>query len=288
MTNTLHYDFIVRKLRAFFQKKGFIEVPSATRLSILAACEDPSTIRKFTLGGIEYPLPQTGQMWLELELLKNPTWPGVFCLGPSYRDEQNAIPGRHYNLFPMFDFEGQGSFEELQAIESELLTYIGFDAPIGLNYDDACSRYDTQLLETEHETMMCKEISTVISLEKFPERSNPYWNMKYIGNGIFNKIDIILYGMETIGSAERSCNKKEMYHFFETISNGQYASLLFEQFGKDRVQKELDEYFSFNFFPRFGGGIGLTRLESAMEKAELFDIKPMYTIAKPAYTQPVL
>ena len=45
-----------------------------------------------------------------------------------------------------------------------------------------------------------------------------------------------------------------------------YADLLFKLFGKDRVEKELDEFLSFDFFPRFGGGIGVTRMISALEK----------------------
>ena len=53
---------------------------------------------------------------------------------------------------------------------------------------------------------------------------------------------------------------------FHTISDGMYADLLFKLFGKDRVEKELDEFLSFDFFPRFGGGIGITRLISALDK----------------------
>ena len=53
---------------------------------------------------------------------------------------------------------------------------------------------------------------------------------------------------------------------FHTISDGMYADLLFKLFGKDRVEKELDEFLSFDFFPRFGGGIGITRLISALNK----------------------
>ena len=53
---------------------------------------------------------------------------------------------------------------------------------------------------------------------------------------------------------------------FHTISDGMYADLLYKLFGKDRVEKELDEFLSFDFFPRFGGGIGVTRMISALEK----------------------
>ena len=44
-----------------------------------------------------------------------------------------------------------------------------------------------------------------------------------------------------------------------------YSEKLFELFGKERVEKELEDFLSFDFFPRFGGGIGLTRLARAWE-----------------------
>ena len=52
---------------------------------------------------------------------------------------------------------------------------------------------------------------------------------------------------------------------FYTISNGTYANILFSNFTKKRVEKELDEFLSFNFFKRCGGGIGVTRLIRAMK-----------------------
>jgi aspartyl/asparaginyl-tRNA synthetase len=89
--------------------------------------------------------------------------------------------------------------------------------------------------------------------------------MKNDQNGIFNKVDVIMYGQETIGSAERSCDVSKMKEMFYTIENGGYAGKLFELFGKDRVEAELEKFLSFDFFPRFGGGIGMTRLARAYE-----------------------
>ena len=84
------------------------------------------------------------------------------------------------------------------------------------------------------------------------------------GNGdLFNKIDVIMYGQETIGSAERSCDPDGMRKMFYSITEGGYAAKLFELFGKERVEAELDEFLKFDFFPRFGAGIGLTRLARA-------------------------
>ena len=77
--------------------------------------------------------------------------------------------------------------------------------------------------------------------------------------------------METIGSAERSCNPDEMRNFFETVSDGKYAQLLFDKFGKERVMAELDEYLSLDFHERFGGGIGVHRMARAMRLAGLLN-----------------
>jgi hypothetical protein len=57
-----------------------------------------------------------------------------------------------------------------------------------------------------------------------------------------------------------------MRETFHTITNGEYSQLLFKLFGKDRVVKELEKFLAFDFFPRVGGGIGLTRLISALDK----------------------
>jgi hypothetical protein len=55
---------------------------------------------------------------------------------------------------------------------------------------------------------------------------------------------------------------------FHTITEGAYSNLLFELFGKDRVEAELEEFLKFDFFPRVGGGIGMTRMISALDKLE--------------------
>jgi len=268
MYDSIMYDYILRRMRTFFlEQRGFIEVPAQSRLSILAACEDPKTITQFVFSGVNYPLPQTGQMWLEVELLKNPKLPGVFCSTTSYRNEPFPIPGRHDKIFPMVEFESHGTIDDMRKLEAELLRFLGFDAPISVQYNDICKRYETDNISAEYEAQMERDLGPVISLEKFPLRTHPFWNMKHDSEGIFNKIDVVLYGMETIGSAERSTNVEEMRDYFFNISNGQYAQLLFSSFGRERVIKELDEYLSLPMIPRFGGGIGVTRMARAMKCA---------------------
>jgi aspartyl/asparaginyl-tRNA synthetase len=266
MFNTSSYNALVQRMRAFFLQKGFIEVPTQSRLSILAACENPHSITTFEYQNQIWPLPQTGQMWLEYELLKNPEWPGCFCISTSYRQESNPIPGRHELIFPMFEFESKGTMQDMLVLESNLLDHLGFEQPIVVKYDEVCQEYGgVDILENEHEQRMWNEKGSVVSLQNFPRRTNPFWNMKHGGNDIYNKVDVILYGQETIGSAERSCDIEEMRKNFYTIEDGKYSEKLFELFGKDRVERELENFFTHKFFPRFGGGIGMTRLARAYE-----------------------
>ena len=91
--NYKNFDAVVSKMRSFFKDvKGFVEVHPQNKKSILAACEDPSTMSTYNYAGAVYPLPQTGQMWLEHYLLDNPDVPGFFCLSTSYRNEPNPVP----------------------------------------------------------------------------------------------------------------------------------------------------------------------------------------------------
>lgn len=265
--NVYAFSKAINQLRSFFLNKGFIEIHTQDRLSILAACEDPTTIATFPYMGEKWPLPQTGQMWLEYELLQNPALPGVFCVSTSYRNEPNPIPGRHELIFPMFEFESKGTLDDLRELEKELCEYIGFgskDDFVHKSYDELAEYYSTDELTSEHELMMVDDFHNVVFLEHFPQKTSPFWNMKKNGD-YAHKIDVILHGMETIGSAERSVNADEMREQFYSISDGMYAKTLFNIFEKKRVEKELEDFLSFDFFPRFGGGIGMTRMMRALE-----------------------
>ena len=254
-------------LRSFFLAKGFQEVHTQNRLSILTACEDPFNVATYNYAGQVWPLPQTGQMWLEHELLTDPNAKGFFCVSTSYRQEPNAIPGRHDIIFPMFEFEMPGNIDNLKEMEYELVDYLGFEKPYEMTYADWQSHYGVEgELKAEHETKMYEDFKTAM-ITDFPEFTSPFWNMsRYPGDTESKKIDVILGGMETIGSAERSCDVEQMRDTFHTITEGAYSELLFKLFGKERVQAELEEFLKFDFFPRVGGGIGMTRMISALDK----------------------
>ena len=282
------FTTVTHKMRSFFDERGFLEVHTQNRLSILAACEDPTTVTTYQYAGDLWPLPQTGQMWLEYELLNNPDVPGFYCLSTSYRQEPNPVEGRHELIFPMFEFEMPGTFDDLLKMESDLCTHLGFKtehgrAPLdniefpGGNYLSMCGKYTASdnILTNYHESLMYKEYGDVFFLTHFPYNTSPFWNMKKspvkgsTGDEVALKCDVIMCGMETIGSAERAHDVDEMREQFHTISNGEYAQLLYNLFDKKRVLKELDEFLQFDFIPRFGGGIGVTRMISAMRLAGL-------------------
>ena len=92
---------------------------------------------------------------------------------------------------------------------------------------------------------------------------------RHEGNTHAKKVDVIIHGIETNGSAERSCDKEMMRKRFNEISDGEYANTLFAQFTKERVLGEMNQFLSKEFFPRFGGGIGMTRMIRAMKLSNL-------------------
>ena len=268
MINAHHYHQTTSLMRDFFLSKNFVEVPAQCRTSILAACEDPSTIATYEWRGTKWPLPQTGQMWLEYELLRNPDVPGFFCQSTSYRNEPNPEPGRHETIFPMFEFESHGDMDKLEELERELLEYMGFgpaNSFEGDDYKNVANKYGLKELTNAEEEALGLEHGAGFFLKNFPQYTSPFWNMKK-EDDVSKKIDVLIYGMETIGSAERSCNTEEMRHLFHTISDGGYAQKLYDIFGKTRVEKELEEFLSFDFFPRSGGGIGVTRMIRGLKK----------------------
>jgi len=257
-------------LRSFFLDKGFEEVHTQNRLSILAACEDPFNVATYNYAGQVWPLPQTGQMWLEHELLTKPDSKGFFCVSTSYRQEPNAIPGRHDIIFPMFEFEFPGTYNDLHHMETELCEYLGFDELEDRTYAEWQQHYELGAhaeLEATHETKMYEQYGSCM-ITDFPEFTSPFWNMSRREDGTSKKIDVILGGMETIGSAERSTNVDQMRDTFHTITEGEYSALLFKLFGKDRVEAELEKFLEFDFFERVGGGIGMTRMIAALDTLE--------------------
>jgi len=169
----------------------------------------------------------------------------------------------------MFEFEMPGDIDDLKKMEYELCEYLEFPKPEERTYAEWQKHYglDSMVeMEAEHETKMYDEFGATM-ITDFPEMTSPFWNMsRNEGGATSKKIDVILGGMETIGSAERSCDVEMMRDTFHTITDGAYSELLYKLFSKERVEAELEKFLEFDFFPRVGGGIGMTRMISALDK----------------------
>ena len=263
------FNQVCLKLSTFFRDRGFIEVHCQSHLSLLGACENPLNLAQFEYNGQVWVLPQTNQNNLEQILLLHPSLKGIFCYTTSFREEINPIPGRHDKIFEMHEMEMPGHIEDLIQLERDLCKYLGFveTVPI-IQYEDACQKYGVITIEAKQEELLQQDYGNAVFLKDFPLRSDPFWNMLPFedkSSNLYKKVDLILHSVETIGGAERSCNPEQMRHNFYTITNGEYANTLFARFGKERVEKELEEYLSYDFFPRVGFGLGIPRLVRALK-----------------------
>ena len=164
-----------------------------------------------------------------------------------------------------------GSVDDLKAMEYELVQYLGFGSLTEKTYSEWQEHFGVGAdveMDADHELAMEQEFGQTI-ITNFPELTSPFWNMARNDDGnTAKKMDVILGGMETIGSAERSCDADMMRDTFHSITDGAYSKLLFELFGKERVQAELEKFLQHDFFQRVGGGIGLTRMIAAMDKKQ--------------------
>lgn len=267
------FDFAEAQLTEFFRKEGFYKGYYDHLPYNLSACEVPESIMAFWILGKVWALHQTNQMHLEWELLTNPAIEkGIFCTTTSYRREARPKKGRHNLIFPMFEFEMHGDINDLRALEERLLEFTGFGPKenfVHVQYLDMAKRYNTKELTDEHERIMGEEFGPVVFSEYFPEYSNPFWNMWRDGE-LSRKIDVLVYGVENFGSAQRSCNVDEMRDRFLHISNGEYAARMFAEFSEEAVMKELNAFLEMvekNPLIRSGGGIGGTRWIRALKLA---------------------
>merc|ERR1712048_296364 len=84
------------------------------KVNILSVSQNISTISTFTYGGEVWPLPQTGQVWLEQALfMGNSSVPGYFCVSMSYTTDA---------ILPLFEFVMRGPMEDYVKLQKELLT----------------------------------------------------------------------------------------------------------------------------------------------------------------------
>lgn len=273
-------SFIFNTCRRVFEsrERGWLFTMPGNRGRRLYACEDPSTMGHFQIGGSRLPLPQSLQMGLEEDLLLNPGLPGIWTYGISHRNEATAGTDSRRNLmFPMIEFECHGGLDELLRVYDKLFAALGF-SPTGPNgefprvsYSDACDVFDVTEIDAAEEMKLAELLGPVVFLVHFPESTNPFWNMRRDPKtGLAAKCDVIVAGREAAGSAERETDIYVMRDRFYSIEDGEYARTLENTLGDDVVTQELDEYLRLKFFKRSGAGLGITRiLQGAYEAGVL-------------------
>lgn len=275
----IKYDYVVTRIRKVCKDYGLTEVFLNDINSTLSCCEQPENARTFEWNGTLYALPQTQQMNEEVVLLNNPHLKGIFNITTSYRLEQNPVPNRHSDIFSLFEIELQVDQRGMIEFQKKILLELGIkpfhgDSFPEIDYLDACAKYGVEEIGNEEEAKLCIDLdSPAVFLKNFPASTLPFFNMARNGD-IYEKVDVIIgknCGMETIGSSCRSNDPNDMRNLFRTASGGAYSKYLYDMFGEERINKELEEYLSNKFFTRSGMGIGLARLVYACQSLGIFD-----------------
>lgn len=259
------YHRVTRILRDFFNTRNFRSVYMQNGLSVIASCKDPKCVQTFDCNGDVWPLPQTGQLWLDCELLtrkpENVTTKGYYCESTSYLKDPS----------PVFEFASTGDMGKLMDLETDLLRYMGYEKPLRISYLEALEmvnkHQETGVLSCEDREVLCEEHGPVVLLYNFPKRTEPHWNVKRdpTNANIYCKVDVLMHGMTTIDSAERSCDPDHMRHAFLSLSDGEFAGFLFNKFGKERTLRDLDEFLGCTFAPYCGAAIDIRRLMRSYE-----------------------
>ena len=114
----------------------------------------------------------------------------------------------------------------------------------------------------------------IFLVKNFPNTIFPYWNIAMY-NGYQKRVDAILYKKPVISSVEKSCDKAQMRHLFNTIIDNiyTYSDDHDRHDGHDYAKRKkeidstFDKYIEYDFFPRYGGKIDINNMIRAMIKS---------------------
>ena len=83
------FNAAVNAMRSFFKKRDLLKyIP---KMLVFSYMRRSTTVAQYNYEGNVWPLPQTGQMWLEHVLLENPDFNGCFTVSTSYRNERTLF-----------------------------------------------------------------------------------------------------------------------------------------------------------------------------------------------------
>lgn len=232
------YSILINLIRNFLNKLNFIELFTQNKLSILTICNDPKSMCTFNYGGYVWPLPQSGIIWLEHELINlnemnNPG--GIYTMCTCYKNDPNYTRKMSENIFeadivtPIFEFAAFGQYSDMQTMVINLLQELGFRTKFNIiNYNQIAKKRGSRELDITD--IVTDKIVTF--LEYIP---NPKWGMKYTTQVIILQTDVLTF-------SEHITDSNDLLETFYTYDNGSLAEYLYSQFSKERVDDELYKF----------------------------------------------
>ena len=258
---TFHY--VINMMRTFFLKNGFIECYFENSIGIINKCNEPFSIRYYYQNDQKYLLTQTNNLSLENELLNNKNQKGFFTLSNCYINSSNENYNNSIHVIPKIEFCIKGGMYELEKMERDMLTYLGFKKIHGNNYATISKKYDVNLYNYKKINEIEGE---VFFIKNFPKNvTNKHWNVEYNKEiDTMKEIMVLINGLIVIDSIENSTNKKNMLENFYNLSNGEYSNRFNEIFDKTIITDELNKYLSNDFIIRSSGEINIYNLIESM------------------------
>lgn len=202
---------VLRSIREFFAKEGFVEVIPPVLVGATGACENVPTVFSFDYFGKKAFLAQTTQLSLEWYVYNGVH--RVYSVNKSFRAEPR-VTTRHQTEFTLIEFEARDmDLSQLINLEINLVRHIGkipFKVEVmtyenailelqsaGLNivYGDDLSSQAEQILTAKH---------GIVLVTHYP-KDIKFFNMKVSDSGkTVECCDLLLPGVgEAIGGSER-------------------------------------------------------------------------------------
>lgn len=275
---------LLKCIRTYFDKKGFIEVivPHITRAT--GSCENMNTVFDLNYFNERAYLMQTGQLFLEVLV---PILNKVWCAGPSFRAEP-TVNNRHLTEFTLIEMEFVGNLEDLMLCiedifqEMILAVLLNRDKELELlgvercrlkelkipfrkiSYDEAVNILGIKWghdLKSKHEKHLVEIYGGhPLFITHYPEHLK-FFNMKTNSKNpkVVNCVDLILpFSGEAVGTAEREYEYERVY---EKLKRSSMLRQLEEKGGNiNDFQWYLDNLKEKGSVPHAGFGMGLNRV----------------------------
>lgn len=246
-------DFVLmEKVLKLLRQQGFSESKQTGARNVLAV-KDPRTLCfKNNRHGLAM-VPQTDIVRLQEQLLAPNNFRGVF----SQSDDEGTI-----------EFALKGATDKLLVFLKTLSSELCGRVPTQLTYDGVAAYFAASEINESVETQIGEKWPCCF-ITDFPERSDPFWNVKRIGGeparGFFAQVELIARGQRVVSSAEFSCNPTEMQDRIAKMKGGEFKKGMFEKLGPEFTTR-LDHYLRGKFEPISGGTIDIIKLAKALKK----------------------